>query len=379
MADNSIRTDPTLDDWDFEVARDDLTRSRVVPAGPAALAASRLAEGEIRLAVDRFALTANNITYASMGAAMRYWDFFPSAEPGQWGRVPVWGHAEVTASRHPDIAAGERIYGYFPMSSGVTLRPARVSAASFIEGSPHRAELAAAYNLYMRCAADPAHDPATEDYRSLLMPLFVTSFLIDDMLGEADFFGARQVLITSASGKTAIALASLLHHRRAGAVRVTGLTAGRNISFVSALGWYDEVIDYDSLTTLDAGIPAVIVDFAGDGPLRNTLHQRFGAKMLFSLMVGLSHPNKRAEMKDLPGARPVLFFAPDRLKKRSADWGRDGLNARIAASWQPFLAQARSWLKLQVGTGPEAFRTGFAEMLAGRTPPDRGVILRPRT
>lgn len=41
-----------------------------------------LAPGQIRVGVDRFALTSNNITYAAFGDAMSYWQFYPSAENG---------------------------------------------------------------------------------------------------------------------------------------------------------------------------------------------------------------------------------------------------------------------------------------------------------
>ena len=78
---------------DFEVNRTDLQQTRIVNPAPAPLG-----EGEVRLRVDRFALTTNNITYAVYGEAMQYWNFFPAAEPG-WGRVPVWGFADVAESR----------------------------------------------------------------------------------------------------------------------------------------------------------------------------------------------------------------------------------------------------------------------------------------
>lgn len=355
--------------WHFEVGRSDLTQTRVVEASPLPLA-----EGQIRLRVDHFALTANNITYATMGDSMGYWRFYPAADAA-WGRVPVWGFADVVETRHSEITVGERVYGYFPMGAEAILTPARVSAASFVESAPLRAELAAAYNLYMRCAVDPAHDPATEAYRALLMPLFVTSFLIDDMLAEADFFGASDLLITSASSKTAFALAFLLHHRAAPGRRVVGLTAPRNAPFAAGLGCYDLIQPYETITALDATRPALMVDFAGNGPLRNALHHHFADNMRFSLMVGLSHHGQRADMKGIPGAKPVLFFAPERLKKRGQDWGRDGLNARIAKSWLPFLAQAQTWLKVRRLTGPESFAPAWSEMLAGATPADTGVML----
>ncbi|HZF83732.1 MAG TPA: DUF2855 family protein, partial [Burkholderiaceae bacterium] len=75
-----------------------------------------LATGQVRVGIDTFALTSNNITYAAFGDAMSYWQFFPTAEEG-WGQVPVWGFGRVVQSLHPGVAVGERLYGYFPMAS----------------------------------------------------------------------------------------------------------------------------------------------------------------------------------------------------------------------------------------------------------------------
>ena len=57
-----------------------------------------LEDGKARLKVDKFALTANNVTYATFGEAMNYWNFFPAADE-KYGRVPVWGFATVTESK----------------------------------------------------------------------------------------------------------------------------------------------------------------------------------------------------------------------------------------------------------------------------------------
>jgi hypothetical protein len=109
--------------WDFLVAKTDLRRAEVREIDPPALA-----EGEARLAIERFALTANNITYGVFGQAMRYWDFFPG--PEGWGRIPVWGHARVEASNHPDLAVGQRFYGYWPMSTHLTVTPRKTRTVS---------------------------------------------------------------------------------------------------------------------------------------------------------------------------------------------------------------------------------------------------------
>ena len=119
---------------DFVVNRHDLHDCRFVTntLAPAA--------DEVLLRVERFALTANNITYAVAGDSMSYWAFFPTTEG--WGRVPVWGYAVVEQSNHADVAVGERVYGYLPMSTHLIVRPARVTSAGFVDSVPHRAERA---------------------------------------------------------------------------------------------------------------------------------------------------------------------------------------------------------------------------------------------
>ena len=63
---------------DFLVRRDDLRTCRVADS-----ATPELEEGQALLRVQRFGLTANNITYAVFGDGMRYWDFFPAADSVQ--------------------------------------------------------------------------------------------------------------------------------------------------------------------------------------------------------------------------------------------------------------------------------------------------------
>ena len=104
-------------------------------------AATPLPDGQVRVGIETFALTSNNITYAAMGEAMQYWQFFPVADTGDvpWGHIPVWGFGTVTESRHPQVAVGERLYGYFPMASSVDLTPEKLSDKAFSDAAPHRA------------------------------------------------------------------------------------------------------------------------------------------------------------------------------------------------------------------------------------------------
>jgi hypothetical protein len=349
--------------WDFEVDKTDLRQARVLAVEP-----PELADGQARLAIERFALTANNITYAVFGQAMRYWDFFPAAEG--WGRIPVWGHARVEASNHPDLAVGQRFYGYYPMSTHLTVTP-RKTRTGFADVAPHRADLPPVYNQYQAVgAASPA-----EDYQALLRPLFITGFLIEDFLDENALFGARSVVLTSASSKTAISLAFQLKAR--GKARVVGLTSPRNKAFVEALGSYDQVVTYDAVAGAAIEAPVVLVDFAGDAPLLKAVQQRFGDALAYSCLVGGTHWEAERGGGDLPGPKPVFFFAPDRIRKRAADWGPGGLDERHDAAWAPFAADAPRWLKVIEGVGAEGVAAAYRAVLDGQAGPDEGHVLSP--
>jgi hypothetical protein len=246
---------------------------------------------------------------------MSYWSFFPA--PEGWGRVPVWGFAEVSDSRADALEAGTRVYGYLPPSSELVVTPARIGAHGFVDASAHRAELPAAYNGYARVDADPIYDADSEPEQMLLRPLFFTSYLIDDFLDDASLFGARAVILSSASSKTASALAFLLSRRDG--VEVIGLTSPRGAEFARGLGVYDHVVTYDEVDSLGSD-RAVYVDMAGDAQVRMAVHAHLGPALVHSAVVGATHHDRMGDVPDsLPGPRPKFFFAPDRVAKRTAD------------------------------------------------------------
>jgi Protein of unknown function (DUF2855) len=367
------------------IQRQQLAQARLGP-DPDAPAARALAAGQVRLAIEHFALTANNITYAAFGEAMKYWQFFPAPAAAE-GCLPVWGFATVAESLADGVAPGRRLWGYFPAGTHLVVTPARVNATGFIDSAPHRAELAAVYNHYSFCDADPGWQPDLEGLQAVLRPLFITSFLIDDFLAEAGGFGATQVLLSSASSKTAFATAFCLAQRRGqpGALRVVGLTSAGNADFVRSLGCYDEVKLYDELPTLNAAVSSVYVDFAGNAGLRRAVHQHFGEALAYSCSVGGTHWDALAApgtSAGLPGPRPTLFFAPAQVKKRSAPppegWGRAGLESRIATAWSAFIAAATAgapWVQISERHGAEAVLQAYAEVLAGRGDARQGLML----
>jgi hypothetical protein len=338
---------------------------------------SPLADGQARFRIDSFALTANNITYAAFGEAMSYWAFFPTGDAAT-GLVPVWGFATVAESRCAGLDVGERIYGYWPIASEVTLQPAKLGTSGFVDATEHRRALPPVYNRYRRCAGDPGYDAAREAEQALLQPLFSTAFLIDDFLDDNAFFGASEVLISSASSKTAYATAFCLQ-RHGDAVRRIGLTSASNLAFTRDLGCYDNVIEYAGIDTLEVTRGAVYVDFNGSAAVRAAVHGRFGERLMHSASIGAADWSGLGSNKGLPGPKPTLFFAPARIEKRIADWGGAELNARIARTWAAFVQRvsdpARPWMTVVRGRGPEAIAAAYSALVEGRSNPREGHML----
>jgi hypothetical protein len=354
--------------WDLLVDRSDLSHTELVD-----VPTPTPRPGQAVLRSDRVGMTANNVTYAAFGDAMKYWDFFPTDDQA-YGRVPLWGFAEVEASTVPEVPEGSRLYGYLPTSSHLVVEPSKADAKGFRDASAHRQHLPAPYNGLITTAEDPAYDPDLEDLQVLYRPLFMTSFVLADFLTDHGCFGAPTVVISSASSKTSYGTAFLLD----GPHRV-GLTSAGNRAFTESLGCYDEVRTYDEIEELAVG-PAVYVDVAGDPVLRRRVHERIVP--VHSAVVGAAHHDAAPDLsggEDLPGARPTFFFAPDQMRKRYADWGPDGVEVGHAEAWARFAPVVAGWVEVTVGTGPTGLDAAWQEVLAGHAPPRVGHVVELRS
>ncbi len=345
--------------WDLLVDRGDLTKTAFADFDPQV----PLAEGEAMLAVESFALTANNVTYGAVGDQIGYWKFFPAPE-GQ-GRIPVWGFARVVRSNTSDAPEGLRLFGYWPMSSHTVARLQK-RPSGYVEVSAHRAELPPTYNAYQ--AAEPAAD---DDWRSLLRPLFMTSFLLDDQLSDT---ALKSLVLSSASSKTAMGLAWLARKR---GLKVIGLTSPAHVALLESTGLYDEVVAYDQTRSIAVAGPAAYVDFAGRSSVSRDAHETVGEALAVSLVVGVTHWDAIGGPPQTVGPAQVFFFAPDRIRQRAQDWGMAELDARFRAALKDFIA-GNSWMALKHHAGPDALKALYAEVVGGRVRPDEGHIVRPR-
>jgi hypothetical protein len=333
-----------------------------------------LESGEARIRVDTFGLSANNVTYAVFGELMQYWSCFPGTveDDVSWGRVPVWGFGDVVESASPAVAEGRRVFGYFPMADELVVRPGRTDDQGFSDLAPSRQAVPSVYGRYGFVDADRVYRAEREPQQMLLWPLFVTSFVVDDFLGDHGCYGAGRAILSSASSKTAIGAAFLLVEREG--VDTVGLTSPANVEFVRSLGCYTTVLAYDEVATLPV-TDSCYIDVAGRGDVTHAVHTRLGGHLRYSMVVGDTHWDETSSGEGaLAGPRPEFLFAPDQIAKRRTDWGREGFEANVAAAWDRFVPWTDSWLTLRHRAGPVEVEAAYRDLLEGRVDPRLGDI-----
>jgi hypothetical protein len=352
---------------EFRIDRNHLQNTAWVKTEP-----QPLASGFVRFALERFGLSANNITYADLGDKMSYWKFFPT--DAGFGLLPIWGFARVLESTLAEFPIGMRAYGYWPLADHSILQPAWLGTSNFADQSEQRAALPAVYQLYQRWT-QPA-DAIAEARYALLRPLYMTAWLCADFLRTevmpANEHVAGSVLILSASSKTALALGAALK-RLAPEIRTIGCTSTANLAFVRRTNCFDAVHSYDEIEQLEK-ISTALVDVAGSKVLLARVHRHFGDLLHYSGVLGISHRGEFAlEASVLPGAKPQLFFAPSQVKKRMLQYGPGWIEQQSRADWEAFLAMSESWLAVDIQSTASQIQASYLSLLAGNAQAELGL------
>ncbi|MEL7531647.1 MAG: DUF2855 family protein [Bacteroidota bacterium] len=331
-----------------------------------------LQEGEVRLAIEKYALTTNNITYAVSGFKLKYWNFFPAEEP--YGVIPVWGYGRVIDTKQPEINIGERYYGYFPMATYCTVVPHKVKAFGFSDSAAHRQEMAPVYNQYLRVAAAAEQDAAVDNYTPIIKPLFATSFLIYQFLKSQAFLDAEQLIITSASSKTSLALAFNLHqHQATDGKKIIGLTSARNAQFVQGTAYYDSVLAYEDHLQIDPQ-KAVIVDMSGNHSLLQNLSDHLGELIQHIALVGLTDWKAAGRFSNIP--KTQFFFAPNHFKTFYQEYGAERANQMLNEALVGFIHDMKELTELAFITDFEQLSQLYLEMVDGKVDPKKGYVVK---
>jgi hypothetical protein len=359
-----------LHDQRFLVSRRDAGRSRVVTVEN-----EPLPPGALRVRIDRFGLSTNNVTYAALGEAFHYNKFFPApagVDQDEWVGLPVWGLATVIESQAPGIAEGAGIYGFLPAASHATLQPARDTTTGFCVERPHIPPEFSIYHQYALADRDPFHLPGQDDLVVVFRPLFLTGLLLADWMAVHDPQGTDTVVVSSASSKTAYGVAAAL---RKGPVRrqVIGLSSAKHREFAAGLGVYDRVLDYEDIAALSRDAAVVHVDIAGNGSVRAALAGHLGARLRVHLAVGITHGQK-AGLAPRPAGRTELFFAPGWLIRRGRERGPEFF-AELVAGWQAVMAEVGAHFEVRRGAGAEALTQAHRALVEGSTPPNVAHVL----
>jgi len=330
-----------------------------------------LRSGQARITIDRFALTANNVSYALSGDYIGYWGYYPTDDQS-WGNLCVWGIGVVADAGDTQLETGERVYGFWPMASEVLITPGRVREASFDDVSEHRSSLPSLYNRYQRTAVEPKALRALEDERSIYFPLFMTSYLLCDFLKSEDWFQAEQIIIGSVSSKTGFGLALFLK-QSAYKGRVVGLTSEANIEFVQQLNCCDQILTYGSEDELD-DLPSAYVDMSGDSQVRAALHKRLNTNLVSDQMVGATHWNSTGRVQELSGAEPQFFFAPAQITRRDEEWGRGKLAALAVEQTLQLILSMQHTLAIERVAGQAQVTSVWHGLLDNQVSGARGII-----
>lgn len=356
---------------EFQVRKSDLTQTRLVKIEP-----PTITDGQVLAKIDRFAFTSNNITYGVAAELVGYWNFFPpqGEDADAWGILPIWGYADIVESKAEGVSVGDRFYGYFPTSTHLALTPTKVSPQRMVDGSPHRQELPPVYNTYQRVEAG-TNDVTAENEQAILFPLHKTSYCLYDFLLDNQSFGAKQIIIVSASSKTSIGLAYAIHNDPA-LPNPIGLTSALNVDMVESLGLYERAVAYDKLQDINNTIPSLIVDMSGSAQVLNDLFAHLGDNMNFCINVGLTHKNNtNTDAAPAQHEKSAFFFAPAHILKRHQDLGPKVFEQNCIDFMQQSARHSRQWMNITTLHGINGLAKAYPSVQQGQLKANTALII----
>lgn len=359
---------------EFQVRKSDIARHRIVETE-----LPSLNDGEIRVEIDHFGFTANNVTYAAAGEALGYWQFFPASDNTDqgWGIIPVWAFANVVASKNDAVPVGDRLYGYFPPATYLTMSPDRVTENVLFDGAEHRQKLPLLYNRYVRVLSDKSYNKKTDTSRVLLGPLLLTSFCLVDYLRENEWFGAEQIVIVSASSKTSLGLAHGLRELNE-VPTIVGLTSERNRKFVWGTDVYDHAASYETITTSLERRSSLVVDMAGSNAILDSLRKRLGEDFLYRIGVGLTHwdNRKRADNTVRHLEKSENFFAPGYVLDRSKQMSPGQFDEQSSSFVTRIAEKMFEWMWIEEPVGLSGLTSIYPAFCQGEVLPGKAYIIR---
>jgi hypothetical protein len=248
-----------------------------------------------------------------------------------------------------------------------------------------------------------------EDEIMIYRPLFWTSFWCEDWLHSTGVTkSVTDILISSASAKTAYCLAFVLGLRRlngkvalpsgtasshggkdgAGKPRIVGLTSKKNLRFTKSLGLYDEVLTYEDVDQLGAHANAnakwAYVDVAGNETLNNKISETLKSGIIKRVSLGMSDPSGGVSDPTGKGARMEFFFMVEWLAVRRAQLSTQEIANMQFGAWDALIRSCHTWLMIERvwWTSAKSWMDEtkgvievYEECVRGEIGPDRGLVM----
>lgn len=234
----------------------------------------------------------------------------------------------------------------------------------------------------------------------LYRPLFWTSFWCEDWLNESKYRGAKRVLISSASAKTAFSLAYCIKRRGLEDIHVVGLTSKRNLEFTKGLGLYDEVGTYDdfekypSLQLEGRDEKWIYMDVTGSEEINKRVLSHFAPskKLVLGVMLGMttvtptsstsgsselptsSTASELTKTESEPVDKLILFFMPEWLALRRTQLSVEQMTTMQLQTWKQLMKDGKDWVRTERVYGGEKVKEAYAKMVKGGLGADAGMI-----
>lgn len=207
---------------------------------------------------------------------------------------------------------------------------------------------------------------------------------MEDYLYEANYKGLQNMLISSASSKTAFIVAYRMRLRRdlsngALPINIIGLTSRSNLSFTRRLGFYDQVFSYDQVddvrkvSKLDN---CLYIDVSGNQPLNASIAKSIGPKLTISLGMTSVEGGNASSFTGAGGNQEGFesFFMPEWLAVRLKQLGSKRLKEMQKVVWDQVMDDCRSWIIIDTYRGEEKVLEAYLKTLKGSVPPDKGQM-----
>jgi hypothetical protein len=382
----------------FQVDKQDLSQHRIVATENTDLSNQGLSKEGVTFEVERFAFTANNLTYFMMGEKLGYWQFFPAVSDkaladkaasnkplesnvnNKWGVIPVWGIGKVSASSAEGVDVGSRYFGYFPPATHLHMDAIAFAQGNLIDTSAHRNSLPQGYNVYrpLESGGDKTQSHR-ENLQMLLWPLYITSYCLWDLIDQYNAPKPKQVIVLSASSKTSLGLAYAL---KKDDYHVVGVTSGKSQEFVEGLDVYNQVVCYDNLDDIHSKA-SIVVDMSGNSEVKQRLKTRLGDDLMRYVQVGLTHwqdagtEDGAENTEDASGNSDEFFFAPAHIQTRMTELGAYKFHAQSGAFVKEAMLWTSSWLSVKEHKNIASLIQNFTAICRGDVSPHEGLIFIP--